>query len=69
MIVAFVSELKPSLSFCPTSKLIVILKDYVDTANEKMGPQKREHEMLLRAIKSLEYIFKFIIRSRILFAM
>ncbi|KAL8560337.1 hypothetical protein ACOMHN_006068 [Nucella lapillus] len=46
------------------NKLIVILKDYVDRANEQ-----KEHEMLLRAVKSLEYIFKFIIRSRVLFAM
>ncbi|XP_070212219.1 dedicator of cytokinesis protein 1-like isoform X7 [Littorina saxatilis] len=46
------------------NKLIVILKDYVDKADER-----REHEMLLRAVKSLEYIFKFIIRSRVLFAM
>jgi hypothetical protein len=45
-------------------KLIAILKDYVDKANEKT-----EHEMLFRAVKSLEYIFKFIIRSRVLFAM
>ncbi|XP_076471351.1 dedicator of cytokinesis protein 1-like isoform X3 [Babylonia areolata] len=46
------------------NKLIVILKDYVDGANSQ-----NEHEMLLRAVKSLEYIFKFIIRSRVLFAM
>ena len=57
------------LFFLPTSKLIVILKDYVDNANEKTGPEKREHDTLLRAIKSLEYIFKLIIRSRILFSM
>ena len=46
------------------SKLMVILKDYVDKSNEYTG-----HEMLLRAVKSLEYIFKFIIRSRVLFSM
>ncbi|PVD30241.1 hypothetical protein C0Q70_09503 [Pomacea canaliculata] len=45
------------------NKLIVILKDYVDHANEKTNT-----DSLLKAIKSLEYIFKIIIRSRCLFA-
>ncbi|WAR21521.1 DOCK2-like protein [Mya arenaria] len=45
-------------------KLMVILKEYVDNANEDT-----EHEPSFRqAMKSLEYIFKFIIRSRELFA-
>ncbi|BFY99041.1 hypothetical protein BsWGS_02080 [Bradybaena similaris] len=48
------------------NKLMVILKDYVDKASEKC-PQSENS--LLPAIKSLEYIFKFIIRSRCLFAM
>ncbi|XP_071089559.1 dedicator of cytokinesis protein 1-like isoform X4 [Haliotis cracherodii] len=47
------------------NKLMVILKDYVDNANEKTT----RNDSLLRAMKSLEYIFKFIIRSRVLFAM
>ncbi|XP_052772351.1 dedicator of cytokinesis protein 1-like isoform X4 [Mya arenaria] len=47
------------------NKLMVILKEYVDNANEDT-----EHEPSFRqAMKSLEYIFKFIIRSRELFAM
>ena len=46
---------------------MVILKDYVDKANDKGD---RDYEMhLLPTFKSLEYIFKFIIKSRCLFAM
>ena len=45
------------------SKLMVVLKDYIDKVN-----MVESHEFLLKAMKSLEYIFKFIIRSRILFA-
>ncbi|KAH9503217.1 Dedicator of cytokinesis protein 1 [Bulinus truncatus] len=48
------------------NKLMVILKDYVDKANDKT-PQSENS--LLPAIKSLEYIFKFIIRSRQLFSL
>ncbi|XP_012940011.1 dedicator of cytokinesis protein 1 isoform X2 [Aplysia californica] len=47
------------------NKLMVILKDYVDKANEKT-PQSENS--LLPAVKSLEYIFKFIIKSRYLFS-
>ncbi|XP_059148668.1 dedicator of cytokinesis protein 1-like isoform X3 [Physella acuta] len=47
------------------NKLMVILKDYVDKANEKSSSENS----LLPAIKSLEYIFKFIIKSRHLFSM
>ncbi|XP_060585551.1 dedicator of cytokinesis protein 1-like isoform X2 [Ruditapes philippinarum] len=47
------------------NKLMSILKEYVDNANEDT-----DHEPSFRqAMKSLEYIFKFIIRSRELFAM
>ena len=47
------------------SKLMSILKEYVNNANEDT-----EHEPSFRqAMKSLEYIFKFIVRSRELFAM
>ncbi|XP_053406382.1 dedicator of cytokinesis protein 1-like [Mercenaria mercenaria] len=47
------------------NKLMCILKEYVDNANEDT-----DHEPSFRqAMKSLEYIFKFIIRSRELFAM
>ncbi|XP_052251846.1 dedicator of cytokinesis protein 1-like isoform X3 [Dreissena polymorpha] len=56
------------LSFSQTTayiKLMSILKEYVDNANEDT-----EHDASFRqAMKSLEYIFKFIIRSRELFAM
>ena len=45
-------------------KLIVVLKSYIDRVNSKNENQ----EVLLRAMKSLEYIFKFIVRSRVLFA-
>ncbi|CAL1526733.1 unnamed protein product [Lymnaea stagnalis] len=48
------------------NKLMVILKDYVDKANDRT-PQSENS--LLPAIKSLEYIFKFIIKSRLLFSM
>ena len=55
--------LRELFSLC--SKLMSILKEYVDNANEDT-----EHEPSFRqAMKSLEYIFKFIIRSRELFAM
>ncbi|KAK1882007.1 Dedicator of cytokinesis protein 1, partial [Dissostichus eleginoides] len=42
------------------TKLTKVLKNYVDNA-EKLT------EQLLRAMKALEYIFKFIVRSRVLF--
>ncbi|KAF8795296.1 Dedicator of cytokinesis protein 1 like protein [Argiope bruennichi] len=45
------------------NKLIVVLKYYVDNAL-----QKENQETLLRTMKSIEYIFKFIVRSRQLFA-
>lgn len=41
-------------------KLTKVLKNYVDNA-EKLTDQ------LLKAMKALEYIFKFIVRSRVLF--
>jgi dedicator of cytokinesis protein 1 len=46
------------------NKLIVVLKTYIDKVN--LAPENQE--VLLRAMKSLEYIFKFIVRSRVLFA-
>lgn len=42
------------------TKLTKVLKNYVDNA-EKLS------EQLLKALKAIEYIFKFIVRSRILF--
>ncbi|GFR93576.1 dedicator of cytokinesis protein 5 [Elysia marginata] len=48
------------------NKLMVILRDYVDKADE--GSTQAEAP-LLKAMKSLEYIFKFIIKSRCLFSM
>ncbi|ESO92727.1 hypothetical protein LOTGIDRAFT_232874 [Lottia gigantea] len=47
------------------NKLMAILKYYVDNANEKSVHE----QSLLCAMKSLEYIFKFIIKSRQLFAL
>lgn len=44
------------------SKLTKVLKTYVDNA-EKCGIT----DQLFKAMKALEYIFKFIVRSRILF--
>lgn len=41
-------------------KLTKVLKNYVDNA-EKLA------EQLLKALKALDYIFKFIVRSRVLF--
>ena len=48
---------------CISSKLMVVLKYYIDNACEKAY-----QESLYKAMKALEYIFKFIIRSRVLFA-
>uniref|UniRef100_T1IIV8 Dedicator of cytokinesis protein 1 n=1 Tax=Strigamia maritima TaxID=126957 RepID=T1IIV8_STRMM len=45
------------------NKLMVVLKYLVDNANVSEG-----QDNLLRTMKSLHYIFKFIIRSRILFS-
>eukprot|EP00058_Branchiostoma_floridae_P022855 XP_002608345.1 hypothetical protein BRAFLDRAFT_91300 [Branchiostoma floridae] len=45
------------------SKLMVVLKYYIDNANERDN-----HESLLKAMKSLQYIFKFIVRSRVLYS-
>ena len=57
-------EIGKKIVFIP-SKLMSILKEYVNNANEDT-----EHEPSFRqAMKSLEYIFKFIVRSRELFAM
>ncbi|XP_004701293.1 dedicator of cytokinesis protein 1 [Echinops telfairi] len=44
------------------TKLTKVLRSYVDNA-EKLGT----NEQLYKAMKALEYIFKFIVRSRILF--
>lgn len=43
-------------------KLTKVLRNYVDNA-EKPGVT----EQLYKAMKALEYIFKFIVRSRVLF--
>ncbi|XP_035674913.1 dedicator of cytokinesis protein 1-like isoform X4 [Branchiostoma floridae] len=45
------------------NKLMVVLKYYIDNANERDN-----HESLLKAMKSLQYIFKFIVRSRVLYS-
>ena len=45
-----------------TRKLTKVLRNYVDNA-EKPGV----NEQLYKAMKALEYIFKFIVRSRVLF--
>ena len=49
-----------ALCGCVRRKLTKVLKNYVDNA-EKLT------EQLLKAMKALEYIFKFIVRSRVLF--
>lgn len=46
----------------PSRKLTKVLRNYVDNA-EKPGI----NEQLYKAMKALEYIFKFIVRSRVLF--
>uniref|UniRef100_A0A8C3IKG0 Dedicator of cytokinesis 2 n=1 Tax=Chrysemys picta bellii TaxID=8478 RepID=A0A8C3IKG0_CHRPI len=46
----------------PSTKLISVLTQYVDSAS-----QEEPCESLLRTFKALEYIFKFIVRSRHLF--
>lgn len=48
------------------NKLIVVLKDFIDNINT--SSQETESSLLLRAMKSIEYIFKFIVHSRKLFA-
>lgn len=45
-----------------TRKLTKVLRNYVDNAG-KPGVS----EQLCRAMKALEYVFKFIVRSRVLF--
>ncbi|XP_064631450.1 dedicator of cytokinesis protein 1-like isoform X3 [Lineus longissimus] len=47
------------------NKLINVLKFYVDRAEEK---ESGYQDNLLKALKSLEYVMKFITRSRLLFA-
>ncbi|EEC03304.1 dock-1, putative, partial [Ixodes scapularis] len=47
------------------NKLIVVLKYYIDNIN--LETQETE-SLLMRAMKSIEYIFKFIVHSRKLFA-
>lgn len=54
------ADLSHPLCFCFFRKLTKVLKNYVDNA-EKLT------EQLLKAMKALEYIFKFIVRSRVLF--
>ncbi|KAL3213749.1 hypothetical protein MRX96_035244 [Rhipicephalus microplus] len=48
------------------NKLIVVLKYYIDNINT--NTQETEGSLLFRAMKSIEYIFKFIVHSRKLFA-
>ncbi|KAG1690288.1 Dedicator of cytokinesis protein 1 [Nymphon striatum] len=45
------------------NKLMIVLKHYIDNASCKEGT-----DLLLRIMKSLEYIMKFIVRSRLLYA-
>ena len=45
------------------NKLMVVLKYYIENAHDE-----GRHHSLLKAMRSLEYVFKFIVRSRILFA-
>ena len=45
------------------SKLIVVLKEEME-----LLAVEQKHNELLKAMSSLHYIFKFIIRSRVLFA-
>ncbi|XP_073969012.1 dedicator of cytokinesis protein myoblast city isoform X3 [Rhodnius prolixus] len=55
-------------SFCATlayNKLIAVLKEHIENAN---SPDREEREILLKTMKSLQYIIKFIVRSRILFS-
>ncbi|CAH1782976.1 unnamed protein product [Owenia fusiformis] len=44
-------------------KLMTVLKSYVDKVQDR-----KNHDVLYKSMKALEYIFKFIIRSRSLFA-
>lgn len=55
-------------NFCATlayTKLMVVLKYYVDNAND--SDEDFQHK-LLKTMKSIEYLFKFIVRSRQLFS-
>ncbi|BES96169.1 Dedicator of cytokinesis [Nesidiocoris tenuis] len=58
-------------SFCATlayNKLLAVLKDHIDANCLNMSPDPSERELLLKTMKSLQYLMKFVVRSRQLYA-
>lgn len=55
-------KLSLSLSVC-SRKLMSVLKKYLDVSS-----RGEACEPILRTLKALEYIFKFIVRSRMLYS-
>lgn len=53
-------------NFICFSKLITVLKDHIDSACNVTGENNKN--ILYKALKSLQYIFRFIVRSRVLFS-
>lgn len=54
-------------SFCATlayNKLIVVLRSYIECT----GFKETDKDFCLNIMKSLEYLFRFIVRSRLLFS-
>lgn len=54
--------ISPTDTLMCCSKLIVVLKHHVDNANST-----EDKDVLSKTMKSLQYIMRFIVRSRLLF--
>lgn len=63
---SFLFELHLTYYVSYSSKLIAVLKYYVDNATSSDASDTGER-VILKAMKSLQYIIRFIVRSRILF--
>ncbi|XP_071827704.1 dedicator of cytokinesis protein 1-like isoform X3 [Apostichopus japonicus] len=48
-------------------KMMKILKTYLDNSSDISEEESTAHEPLYKALKSAEYLFKFVLRSRVLF--
>lgn len=47
--------------------MMKILKTYLDNSSDISEEESTAHEPLYKALKSAEYLFKFVLRSRVLF--
>ncbi|XP_031549558.1 dedicator of cytokinesis protein 1-like [Actinia tenebrosa] len=47
--------------------LINVLKEYIECAGKKQGSDRNKLDQVLKAMKGMEYIFKFIVHSRLLY--